>query len=332
LGKLSSAPLLQAFCLCCILIFAQSARAQDRADLIRRKLDDPRGGVFVVAHRGCHNPVPAQGLPAVPENSLAALEKCVTLGVDMMETDIRRSKDGVLVIMHDPTVDRTTNGSGRVADLTWAQLKVLRLRQNFGGLMAPQLTDQHVSSLDELLAAAKGRIMINLDIKEAIYPQVIAAAVRDGVADQVVVKSVVDTEEPPLADRQPYAQVPYMPILFSHPGRDPGELAKIAAVQVSGARRPPAIELVFLDQPQFEAVRALARKADVRLWDNTLTGVGVVSVFELGGDIDALRDPAAWGRWIDQGVTVFQTDEPAPLLDYLKAHPAATQAAAGSAP
>jgi glycerophosphoryl diester phosphodiesterase len=62
--------------------------------------------------------VPAKGLDSVPENSLAALERCIELGVDMMETDIHRTRDGALVIMHDDTVDRTTDGTGAVADLT----------------------------------------------------------------------------------------------------------------------------------------------------------------------------------------------------------------------
>src|SRR5262249_11539313 len=147
---------------------AHAASVQD----LRRKLDDPAAGVFVVAHRGCHNPVPAQGLGPAPENSRAALDRCVALGVDMMEVDIRQAADGALVVMHDATVDRTTDGAGKVADLTLAQLRALRLRQNFGGQMSPALTDQRVLTLDELLDAAKGRILLNLDIKEEIYPQV----------------------------------------------------------------------------------------------------------------------------------------------------------------
>lgn len=98
------------------------AMAADRADAIRRKFDRPSAGVFVVAHRGCHNASPQQGLEAAPENSLAALEHCVRLGVDMMELDVRRSADGALVVIHDATVDRTTDGRGKVADLTLAQL------------------------------------------------------------------------------------------------------------------------------------------------------------------------------------------------------------------
>jgi glycerophosphoryl diester phosphodiesterase len=293
-----------------------------RTETIRHKLYDPQGGVFVVAHRGCHNPVPSRAMPAVPENSLAALEKCVALGVDMMETDIRRAKDGTLVISHDAKVDRTTDGTGRIADLTLAQLKTLHLRQNFGGNMSPEITDQRVLTLDELLAAAKGRIMINLDIKEDIYPEVIAAAVRAGMADQVLVKSVVKAPQPPVADQPPYTDTPYMPIVWRTAADAYDDLPSVVQSQLGATHRVPAVEMVYLDQGQFKEVRTAAQTAHVRLWANTLTSVGVLSVLGMGGDQDALRDHGAtWGRLIDAGISAIQTDEPEPLMDYLKTRP-----------
>lgn len=66
-----------------------------------------------------------------------------------METDVRMTRDGYLVMIHDATVDRTTNGSGKVADLTLAQVQSLRLRDDLGGLAA-SLTDMHVPTLDEM--------------------------------------------------------------------------------------------------------------------------------------------------------------------------------------
>lgn len=302
-------------------IFAGPALGQptSRAAAIRSRFEDPRGGVLVVAHRGCHNPSPRHGQAAAPENSLAALENCVRLGADMMETDIRRAKDGTLVVIHDATVDRTTNGHGRVADLTLAELKDLRLRQNFGAAMSPELTDQRVLTLDEILAAARGRIMLNLDIKEPIYPEVVAAAVRAGVADQVLVKIAVDRVEPPLADQPPYRDTLFMPMVEQHRDQPKLDAGAIAAAQAGGTHRIAAVESVFLDQAQLRDVRAAAGRAGFRLWANTLTSVGVVSVLGLGGDLDALRDHGrTWGRLIDAGVSVFQTDEPAELIDYLK--------------
>jgi len=300
-------------------VAALAEPAQTRAAQIAAKFDNPKGGVIIVAHRGCHNPSPQHGMPSAPENSLQGLEQCVRLGVDMMETDVRRTKDGALVIIHDPRVDRTTDGTGLVADLTLAEIKRLRLRQNFGGEMSPILTDQHIPTLDEMLAAAKGRIMLNLDIKEAIYPEAIAAAVKADVAGEVLVKTPVNRIEGPLSDEAPYSAVRYIPIIYPSDSSPSPDLRGIIAAQAAGHHPIPAVEMVYLTEAQFSAVRAAAKAAGVRLWTNSLTEVGVLGVVTMGGDIDALRDNGAtWGHLINNGVSVIQTDEPVMLMDYLK--------------
>lgn len=82
------------------------------------------------------------GLFDAPEKSLLALEHCVEIGVDVTETDVRIMRDGYLVMLHDPTIDRTTNGTGDLSDLTLAQAKVLRLRANEGGPLRRYLSHQ----------------------------------------------------------------------------------------------------------------------------------------------------------------------------------------------
>lgn len=286
--------------------------AADRATAIATRVANPDAGIVVVAHRGCHNAAPTHALPAAPENSLAALDHCVTLGVDVMETDIRRSRDGYLVIMHDATVDRMTDGHGAVADLTLAQLKALHLRANQGGPSAP-LTEQTVSTMDELLIHAGNRIMVNLDIKEAIYPEVIAAVERLGATHRVIVKTVAGAGTPPLAGMAPYDRVPFMPIL-SATTPDGKDLPQVLKTQASGKRLPWGYELPVMDPDVFGELSAAAKQAHGRLWVNTL-GQGFVNGY--GGDAEALRDPSAvWGRLYKDGVTVFQTDEPEALAAY----------------
>lgn len=298
--------------------------AATRADQIRQKLDDPSAGIFIAAHRGCHNASPRLALPAVPENSRPALEHCVQLGVDMMELDVRRAGDGTLVVIHDATVDRTTDGSGKVADMTLAQLKRLRLKQNFGGAMSPELSDERVQTLAEMLEAAKGRIMLNLDIKDErdIYAEVVAQAGAHGMARYVLVKSVVDGGTAQAqADLPKFAGVPYMPIVGPWAGsRQSSQTpAQIVARQLAAQRKPVGVELVFLPQAQFKPVQELAARAGVRLWANTLTAVGVISVIGKGGDLDALRTSGrAWAELFAAGIDTIQTDEPGPLLDFLE--------------
>lgn len=297
--------------------------AATRADQIRQKFDDPSAGIFIAAHRGCHNASPRLALDAVPENSRPALEHCVLLGVDMMELDVRRAGDGTLVVIHDATVDRTTDGHGAVAAMTLPQLKRLRLRQNFGGRMSPELSDERVQTLAEMLEAAKGRIMLNLDIKDEndIYAQVVAEARAHGMARHVLVKSFVDERTPDIvADRAMFAGVPYMPIVGPWSGGAQAQSpARILARQLQARHKPAGVELVYLPENDYEAVRKLVGEAGIRLWANSLTSVGVISVIGRGGDLEGLRTSGkAWGDLIRSGVDTLQTDEPGPLLDYLE--------------
>ena len=276
------------------------------------RLADPAGGIFVVAHRGCHNPAPAHGFPGhAPENSLSGLERCVAMGVDMLETDIRRAADGTLVMFHDATVERTTDGSGKVAEMTWAQLSRLRLRDDEGGADAP-LTDQHPVTLEQMLAAAKGRIMLNLDVKAPIYAEVADAVRRAGMQRQVVLKTEVGVYSQPLSSLPPFDQVNFTPVLLNPPGTD--DLLQTVRTQIGGKVRPVAIELPRMRAEQLPPLAALTRQQHVRLLVNTLWE-GFVAGY--GGDADAVRDPdAVWGRLYRAGIGAFQTDEPEALLRY----------------
>ena len=74
-----------------------------------------KDNIWVAAHRGwCSK---------YPENTMEAIKAAVEVGVDQIETDIRVTKDGELVLFHDPTVDRTTNGTGKVIDYTLEELR-----------------------------------------------------------------------------------------------------------------------------------------------------------------------------------------------------------------
>jgi glycerophosphoryl diester phosphodiesterase len=308
----------------CLVFFVSLVGVQamaGNAASIRRKLLNPNDGVIVVAHRGCHNAYPAKNISSAPENSLKGLKNCVALGVDVMEFDIHRTKDGALVVMHDATVDRTTNGSGRIENMTLTEFRYLQLRDNFGGAMAPQLTDLTPPTLREVLDAAKGRIMLNLDVKEDIYEETLAEVVAAGMADQVLVKRVVGTEaDNPLADQAPYSQALFMPILWEQGGApQPPDFAAIIRKQASASHRIPSVELVYFRSSDVPSVREAAHAAHVRLWANTLTQVGVKSVVDYGGDLDGLRDPdLTWSRLHREGFSIFQTDEPGPLIAWLK--------------
>lgn len=288
-----------------------AAAPADGVAAIQARLADPHGGIMVVAHRGCHNPAPHHGqMTTVPENSRAALERCVAIGADMMETDVRRSADGVLVMIHDATVDRTTDGTGAVDRLSWAQLSALRLRDDEGGAKAA-LTEEHMLTLDQMLALAKGRIMLNLDVKANVYAEVAAAVLRAGMEKQIVIKTEVGPDTPAMAALPPFDRLLYMPIPLN-PDRK-ADLAAIATRQMTGAT-PVGVELPWMDAAQLAPIVAVAKAHRVRLWVNTLWE-GFIAGY--GGDEQALRDPdAVWGRLYRDGVTILQTDEPEALVRY----------------
>ena len=286
-----------------LFCFAQAQRGS-----IKVLFDPAHRDVIVVAHRGCHEAAPHHSFGEAPENSLAALQHCIAMGVDMMETDIHMTGDGYLVIMHDATVDRTTNGHGALAQMTLAEVRKLRLRQNMGGPAAP-LTDEPVLTLEELIRAAKGHITLNLDVKDAIYAEVVDFIVHANAADLVNVKTRAGIASPPLAAIEPFVRVPFIPILDSH-----GSLvAAVAAHQVSRGR-PLAFELPRMRSEDLAAVAAVAQNNGVKLFCNSL-GEGFIA--GIGGDSDALRNPdTVWGWLYHHGITAIQTDRPEALLEF----------------
>ncbi|WDQ17113.1 glycerophosphodiester phosphodiesterase [Rhodopirellula sp. P2] len=111
-----------------------------------------------------------------PENTIAAIQRAMEAGATAVELDVRTSRDGKLVIMHDAKVDRTTNGSGRVNDLTWDELTALDAGTWFG----TEYHAERVPSLQQALQVCRGRIDVQLDLKEEgpTYADRIVAAVK----------------------------------------------------------------------------------------------------------------------------------------------------------
>jgi glycerophosphoryl diester phosphodiesterase len=105
----------------------------------------------------------AGGRAGVPENSLAAMRSSLGAGVAVLEVDVALSADGVPVLMHDRTLDRTTTGRGPVSGLRLVELKALALRDAAG-----MLTAETIPTLDEALSVASGRAVIMLDIKTGL--------------------------------------------------------------------------------------------------------------------------------------------------------------------
>lgn len=154
----------------------------NRAAALAAELAGPHGTMLVVSHRGCW-----QG---TAENSLAGIDGCVAVGVDLVEIGVRRSRERRLVIIHDDGVDRTIDGHGSVADLTSAQLGKLRARAGAGG-PAAALTAYRIPTIETALDRIRGRSLVNLDATTDVRNQAAQAVVKRRMDRQGLFKSDV---------------------------------------------------------------------------------------------------------------------------------------------
>lgn len=120
-----------------------------------------KDNIYVAAHRGW--------CAKYPENTMEAFRAAIDLGVDQIETDVRMTKDGELVLMHDAAVDRTTNGTGNVCDMTLSELKQL----DAGIKKGVEFCACRIPTMEELMELASAHDTITLDIELKDYPHLL---------------------------------------------------------------------------------------------------------------------------------------------------------------
>ena len=140
------------------------------------------GRVRVIAHRGFSG--------QAPENTLAAISEAIEAGADMAEIDVTLTADGKVVCLHDEKVNRTTNGKGKISELS------LDKAQSFdaGSWFSPAFAGERIPTLDSVLETAKGHILINIEIKpetveRGVSAKIVDAVTRHGMKDRVLISS-----------------------------------------------------------------------------------------------------------------------------------------------
>ncbi|MDE8650709.1 glycerophosphodiester phosphodiesterase family protein [Novosphingobium album (ex Liu et al. 2023)] len=269
-------------------------------------------GVMVASHRACWK--------SASENSLDGIRACIAHGIDIIEIDIRVTADGRLVLMHDSTLDRTTNGHGRVSEITFEALRKLRLKPAGGGRDITMLSDRQVPTLEEALAVAKGRILINMDAKDPVQERIFEMVEKTGMADQVIMKMSADPDAPELATSRFASRSMFIPVIFACTPK------MVAAGQFCASALDPLLtrydryhpvgyELNYTDPAFIQNPAAATARGKGRLWINSLKPEQAGGV----SDATAVTDPdGVWGKLIDQGATIIQTDHPEALLEYLR--------------
>ncbi len=138
---------------------------------------------LIIAHRG------ASAL--APENTLAAFQLALDLGADGIELDVMLTVDGQLAVIHDSTLERTTNGSGKVVRFSLAELQAL----DAGSKFDPRFQNEMIPSLDQVFEALGGRLLINVELKNYSSPldrlteTVIDCIARHGLSDGILISS-----------------------------------------------------------------------------------------------------------------------------------------------
>ncbi len=154
-----------------VLLSCQSVEkhylAFDSAEALQAALRwSPDAEPLVSAHRGG----PMKGFP---ENCLETFEHILSYAPCLIECDVRKSSDGVLVMMHDETLNRTTTGTGPVANYTLAELKALRLKDDRG-----KVTKFRIPTLAETLEWARDKAILAIDTKNDVTPEAIVSAIK----------------------------------------------------------------------------------------------------------------------------------------------------------
>lgn len=279
-----------------------SIKEANSAQKVLEHLKQPKNDyILAVSHRGDWR--------YAPENSLMAVQRCIDLGLDIVEIDVRLTKDGHLVAMHDKTVDRTTNGSGLLSDLTLAEVKELRLKNACG----VRHSRQQVPTLEEVMTLTKDKIMVNLDKTEGeTVKEAYEILKKTGTVEQAIFKG----NDPLELMRERYGNlmdsIVYMPkIWYDTPNK------KEYLQKFNDELKPVAYEMLFdtEESPVFTEIANMNQKGitvlAIALWDELCAGHTDEMAMIDGPD-------AAWGWLIEQGANAIMTDRPEELIEYLK--------------
>ncbi|GAB4469656.1 MAG: glycerophosphodiester phosphodiesterase [Anaerolineae bacterium] len=173
-----------------------------------------RGRLLVFAHRGARQ--------QAPENTLSAFLRAAELGADGVELDVQLTADAVPVVIHDGTLSRTTDGSGRVAELPWAALREL----DAGAWFRPEFAGTRIPTLTEVFETLGGRLLINIELKDFSLSARLASVVIETVHRHNMAGQVLFSSFNPLMLRHARRLAPEIPVGYLYAPDLPLPLAK----------------------------------------------------------------------------------------------------------
>jgi len=237
----------------------------------------------IAAHRG--------GSALWPENSLLAFQSAIALGSDLLELDVHQSRDGVVAVIHDATLERTTDGTGAVAAMTAADLRRLRLRGPDGAA-----TSERVPMLDEVLAAAApSSVGLLIEVKEP------APAVRYDGLEERVLAAIAAAGLQARATIMAFDPRVIVRVRELAPRVRTTFLVDRAAVERAGVRPEVSVDWA-------RAAGATDVGLEFTLLDERVVAAARAAALVLG--VWTVNDEAAMRRMLALGVDVLTTDRP----------------------
>ncbi len=272
---------MQASALFCLVSGFAAAQAAAPVPQQPPATEQPRK-IMAISHRGEHL--------HHPENTVPAYQTAIDDGADFIEVDVQTTSDGKLVLMHDNTVNRTTQAQGYIHDMTLDQIRAL----DPGAKYAPQFAGTKVPTFDEVLDLAHGKINVYVDTKNADPQQLVDTIVAHDMQNHVVIYGnpffLYDVHK-------------IRPDLKVMPEAQNADICRLLVKNI---------------HPQVLAFGAGDFTPDV-----------IACAKNSGADVYVDRmgstdNPEGWQQAIDMGATGIQTDRPAQLVEYLRAHGMAT--------
>lgn len=263
------------------------------------KLHEPESGqVMICAHRGIKD--------RFPENSISGLTKCVEMGIEIVEIDIRKTKDGKLVVIHDKTLDRTTTGSGSVSEYTLEELKHLYLLDINGNV-----TNEKIPTLEEVLDVAKNKILLQVDKWQESKDEILAVLEKKECLQQAIFRSTSPYETVRATFNDYLDKIIYIPVIVID--RPTAQSTLDGFLQ--NMPDMPVVSIIFPDEelPMLDQVPQLRKK--YRIWYNAINPT------QCGGRDDSFAETNpddSYGWLVDNGGDIIFTTRPVELDDYLQ--------------
>ena len=256
------------------------------------KLNEDKNKILVAAHRG--------DWKNFPENSIEGVKSCIDRGVDIIEIDVHKTKDGHFILMHDESVRRTTNGRKRVSKYLLKDIINLHLK-NMNG----EITNYTVPTLESVLLVAKDKVIINIDKSAGYFNELLKIIDELNCGSNVILKGIGPANFFYNLSKIDTTETLFIPILN-------GRRNDIDTFAMKS--EAPLIEVLIKSDTEFVCKRDVLdriKNYKCKIWFNALFNSISGGHAERDGALDS------WNWFIEHDAKVIQTDYPFELIQYL---------------